>query len=78
LLIYNVRDVLATWYVYNKYYPIVNKDNQLNIYNTLYLPSIPMIMNMELTGMCIDMDKVIEAENTLIPLQDKYKNYIKY
>jgi DNA polymerase-1 len=77
LLIYNVRDVLATWYVYNKYYPIVNKDNQLNIYNTLYLPSIPMIMNMELTGMCIDMDKVIEAENTLIPLQDKYKNYLK-
>ena len=65
LLEYNLIDCLATWYVYNKNYPKMVKDNQLDIYENLMLPSITTVVQVQLTGMCLDMDQVIEVEKTL-------------
>lgn len=65
LLKYNLVDCLSTWYVRNKNYPIMVKDDQLNIYNKIMLPSLPVITHMELTGMPLDMDKVHEAKKEL-------------
>lgn len=65
LLEYNLKDTLATFYVFNKYYPIMLQDNQENIYNTIMLPSLKTIIQMELTGMPMDMAEVLMLRDEL-------------
>ena len=65
LLEYNLRDGLATWFVYNKYRPMMIQDNQLNIYETLFLPSLKDIIQMQLTGFPLSMPRVLEVEKEL-------------
>tara|TARA_R110002012_G_scaffold318308_1_gene536388 strand:+ start:28218 stop:30032 length:1815 start_codon:yes stop_codon:yes gene_type:complete len=65
LLKYNLVDCLSTWYVYNKHYQTMIDDEQLDIYQNLMIPSIKTIMQIQLTGMCMDMGKVLEAETEL-------------
>lgn len=62
LLKYNLIDTLSTWYVYNKYYPLMVKDNQEKIYREIMLPSLKTITQMELTGMPMLPDKINEAD----------------
>ena len=65
LLEYNLVDGLSTWYVYNKYYPKMVQDNQLEIYEKIFKPSTIDIIQMQLTGMPLNMDKVIEVNKIL-------------
>jgi DNA polymerase-1 len=65
LLRYNLVDCLSTWYVYEKHYGTMVDDVQLDLYNDLFIPSIKTIVQMQLTGMCLDMGKVLEAESHL-------------
>jgi len=51
LLEYNLVDSLSTWYVFKKNYPIMVSDNQLQIYNEIFIPSMKVITHMELIGM---------------------------
>lgn len=62
LLRYNLTDGLATWYVYEKNYPIMVQDQQLDIYQNIFKESVPDIIQMQLTGMCVDMPKVKAAK----------------
>lgn len=71
LLEYNLRDGLATWFVYNKYRPMMIQDNQLNIYETLFLPSLKDIIQMQLTGFPLSMPRVLEVEKELQSNLDK-------
>ena len=66
LLEYNLKDTLATFYVFNKYYPLMLQDNQESIYNTLMLPSLKTIIQMELTGMPMDMSEVYMLRDELM------------
>lgn len=65
LLEYNLKDTLATFYVFNKYYPIMLQDGQESIYNTIMLPSLKTITQMELTGMPMDMAEVFMLRDKL-------------
>lgn len=65
LLQYNLVDCLSTNYVFDKYYPIMVEDNQEELYHSLMLPSLKVIIQMELTGMPIDLEKVAEARKAL-------------
>lgn len=65
LLEYNLKDTLATFYVFNKYYSIMLQDNQENTYNTIMLPSLKTIIQMELTGMPMDMAEVLMLRDEL-------------
>lgn len=76
LLKYNLIDCLSTWYVYNKNYPIMVNDSQLGIYETIMKPSIKTILQMELTGMPIDMDQVVIAKTDLSNILYKHTNNI--
>ena len=58
LLRYNLVDCLSTWYVYNKHYQTMLDDQQEEIYNTIMKPSVKVILQMELTGMPLDMAQV--------------------
>lgn len=77
VLKYNLIDTCATWYVFNKYYSKMLQDNQQNIYQTLMLPSLKTITQMEMTGLPIDMKKVEEAENKLQEIQTIADNKIQ-
>ena len=65
LLEYNVIDCLSTWFVYDKYYPLMQKDNQENIYKNLFKPATKDIVQMQLTGFPLDMNRVLEVEKIL-------------
>lgn len=62
---YQVVDCLSTWYVFNKYFPIMIQDNQVNIYEEILKPTVKVVLQMELTGMPLDMTKVAEARVVL-------------
>lgn len=62
LLQYNGIDGLSTWYVYNKYYPILLEENQEEIYLNLFKPAVLDIVQMQLTGIPINMQRVREVE----------------
>lgn len=77
LLRYNLVDCLSTWYVYNKHYSTMVADQQKDIYERLFLPSVKLILQMELTGMPLDMEAVKAAEKELGDIQTKCLNFIQ-
>lgn len=62
LLQYNLVDGLSTWFVKTRYEPIMDADEQREIYETLFKPALIDIIQMQLTGMPLDMEKVLEAK----------------
>lgn len=72
LLRYNLTDCLTTWFVFDKYYPVMLQDNQQNIYETLMKPSLKILIQMELVGMPISLERVNEVDIELRALQTKY------
>lgn len=77
LLQYNLIDCLATWYVADKFAPMVAVDNQLNIYNEIMVPSLKVITNMELVGMPLDLDYVDIANSSLTDIIAKATKKLK-
>jgi len=65
LLQYNVVDGLATWYVYEKNWPIVIHDNQMSVYQEIFKPALNDIIDMQLTGMPVDINRVAEVRRIL-------------
>ena len=65
LLKYNLIDCLATWFVYEKNYPVMLQDNQEQVYLDVMLPSMKTIMYMELWGMPINLDVLEETRTTM-------------
>ena len=70
LLEYNLKDCCATWYVAEKNYPKMVKDNQLTIYQELFKPAIKQIIQMELVGLPVNPIRVAEVANELRTFQD--------
>ena len=77
VLEYNLKDTLGTHYVYEKYYPIMLQDNQLDIYTNLMMPSVKTIIQMELTGMPVDKQQVCKSRKELEEKQDAYLKIIE-
>lgn len=65
LLQYNLVDGLSTWFVYNKHYQTMLDDNQFDIYETIFKPAIVDIIQMQLTGMPVDMERVKQVRPML-------------
>lgn len=62
LLKYNLVDGLSTWYVYNKHYQKMIDDQQLDIYTNIFKPAIVDIIQMQLTGLPLNMKRVKEVK----------------
>lgn len=58
LLRYNLIDGLSTWYVHEKHYPKMVLDQQLAIYEDLFKPTTLDIVQMQLTGLPLNMAQV--------------------
>jgi DNA polymerase-1 len=65
LLIYNLKDTLCTHFVYEKHWKTVVADDQVHVYNNIFKPTTVDIIQMQLTGMPLDMEKVIKLEALL-------------
>lgn len=65
LMKYNLVDSLSTWYVYNKNHLIMVQDDQLDIYQNIFQPAIHDIIQMQLTGLPMNMGAVLEGEEEL-------------
>lgn len=76
LLEYNLIDALSTWYVRDKYYPIMVADQQEELYYGLMLPSLKLIIQIQLTGMPLDPVKVKEVRAKLEAIRDEHLNVI--
>lgn len=70
LLKYNIVDTLATWYVHKKYKPIMIADQQEDLYEGLFKQSVALLLQIELTGMPLNMEKVLFAEKELTTIKD--------
>lgn len=72
LLQYNLVDALSTNYVADKYWPIMVQDNQLEIYETLMLPSLRLIIQIELTGMPMLDQRIQQVKAELVAEQERH------
>lgn len=61
LLEYNLVDCLSTGFVEDTYTPIMIADNQKNIYEEIFKPAVIDIIQMQLTGLPVNMERVKEA-----------------
>ena len=69
LLVYNAKDCIGTIYIYEKYLPVVIAEEQLNFYEEIFRPALHDIIEMQLVGMCLDLDNVYAAKKTLEDVQ---------
>lgn len=73
LLRYNLVDCLCTWYVMDKHYDTMVLDEQYELYQRFKCWQKDIIQ-MQLTGMCLDMSEVHRAETKLQAIFDRHKN----
>lgn len=69
LLQYNLVDALSTHYVKEKYTPIMERDQQGDLYRGLMLSSLKLIIQLELTGMPMSRKKIAEIKAKLEAIQ---------
>jgi DNA polymerase-1 len=65
LLEYNLVDALSTWYVEDKHYKTMVSDQQLPIYENLFKPCTWDIIQMQLTGMPVNIKRAREVDAQL-------------
>ncbi|ARM71084.1 DNA polymerase [Vibrio phage pVco-5] len=76
LMEYNLVDCLSTWFVFKKYYPVMVQDEQLEVYQ-FFKKILKNIIQMELTGMPLNMTRVLEVQAELQGIVDKYREVLK-
>lgn len=76
LLKYNLTDTLSTWFVYNKYHQKMIDDKQLDIYENIFKPATKDIIQMQLTGLPIDLKQVAYVKEELTKEKTKALNKI--
>lgn len=77
LLRYNLKDGLSTWYVYNKHYQTMVGDNQEDLYNGLFKEATVDIIQMQLTGLPLNMERVLEVKAILETEQNNALHVIR-
>lgn len=78
LLKYNLTDCLATWFTYNKNYPILLADDQEKVYidtpetpaHGSFKENLTKIIQMQLTGMPMCMKSILKADKELQDIND--------
>ena len=65
LLEYNLKDVLSTYYLYEKYSKKLLEENQVDTYKNIFLPSLKVITYTQLGGLFIDKPSLVKAKREL-------------
>lgn len=72
LLEYNGVDCLATFWLAEQMYPKLKEDQQLELYNGLFRDSLELLIDIELSGMPMDPDLIVETKTELEKFQQGY------
>jgi DNA polymerase-1 len=72
LLEYNLVDTMSTFFVFNNTRQKVVTEDQEEVYQLIFKPSVPLFLQVELTGMPLNMDRVLEVQNELKIKRDGY------
>ena len=72
LLQYNLVDALSTHYVRAKHYTTMVRDNQEHLYFSLMLPSLRLIIQIELTGMPMSEQVIQNVKAELLSKQQEH------
>ena len=75
LLTYNGIDVLATNFIYDKYYPVMIADKQEQLYTDLFKPTVITLLQTELCGLPINPKKVQIAKAQLTAISNNCLDY---
>lgn len=62
LLQYNLVDSCSTWFTYNKRHPEMVADDQEDVYVKVFKPALVDIVQMQLTGMPVNINRVAEVK----------------
>lgn len=76
LLEYNLVDGLATNFVFDKHYPVMVMDQQLDLYQSLMKPSLKTIIQMELVGMPMKPEAIPEVKKKLEDIVQTQQNIL--
>ncbi len=76
LLRYNLVDTFSTWYVLNKNKPIMIADHQEDFYENVFKPSQIDIIQMQLTGMPVNMKRALEVDAELRAALEQHRQNI--
>jgi DNA polymerase-1 len=68
---YNIYDVTGTFEVYNKYSVKIVEEEQLDIYNDYYKPSLITLIKLKYQGLIVDKNKLAKADKQLTELLTK-------
>jgi len=77
LLQYNLTDAIATWEVFNKYSVKIKKEKQENIYKELFIPSLKVVIAMELVGIPVSIENAKLLDQKLGTLTEKSEEYLR-
>ena len=77
LLQYNLVDALSTHYVRSKYEPIMEADEQGELYRGLFKDSLKLIIQLELTGMPMSSRRIQEVKQELEALDQGYLDTVQ-
>lgn len=72
LLKYNLVDGLCTWYVLEKHWETLVADDQLDIYQNLFKPAMVDIIQMQLTGMPINLEEVAKGKAAMEAIRQEH------
>ena len=78
LLRYNLVDGLSTWYVYNKHWQTMIDDQQEDIYVNLFKPSMIDIIQMQLTGLPMDIEQVRKVKQILEVIEQQAVETVRH
>lgn len=71
LLKYNLMDTCGTMYLYKKYSQMIIEEQQKEVYDTILKPSFGFLLEMMMTGLPIDRNRTLEAQQQLQDIQDR-------
>lgn len=77
LLEYNLVDGLSTWFTYHKHWDTLVADQQEEVYQTLFKPATLDIIQMQLTGLPLNMERVKEVKAILQAIEDQATSVIQ-
>ena len=76
LLRYNAVDTISTWFVYHKHWSTVQTDQQEEVYRNIFMASVPVIVQMQLTGLPVNPEQVQKVKQTLTQIQQQQQQIL--
>jgi DNA polymerase-1 len=61
---YSCEDADITLMAYHVLMPLIERAGLMELYNNVELPLVPVLMNMEMTGVCVDREKLLELSKS--------------